>query len=77
MSFAYNYQRTHDYENKYRATGTNDVGLDNYFLAFANGIQFGRIKTYDNETLSESYEYLGNNFGFPFTSLPGISRLRN
>lgn len=66
LSFAYNYQRTHDYENKYRATGTNDkVGLDNYFLAFANGIQFGRIKTYDNETLSESYEYLGNNFGFP------------
>ena len=37
LSFAYNYQRTHDYENKYRATGTNDkVGLDNYCLLYTS-----------------------------------------
>ena len=65
LSFAYNYQRTHNYQNKLRASGVNkNTGLDDYFLAFANGIQYGRIKTYDNETLSESYEFLGNNFGF-------------
>ncbi len=65
LSFAYNYQRTHNYEYKFRASGVNkNSGLDDYFLGFANGVQYGRIKTYDNETLSESYEFLGNNFGF-------------
>ena len=65
LSFAYNYQRTHNYENKFRASGINkNAGLDDYFLAFANGVQYEKIKTYDNETLSESYEFLGNNFGF-------------
>ena len=66
LSFAYNYQRTQSFEDKYRASGANNNnnGLDDYFLAFADGVQYGRIKTYENETLSESYEYLGNNFGF-------------
>ena len=65
LSFAYNYQRTQSFEDKYRASGANNKnGLDDYFLAFADGVQYGRIKTYENETLSQSYEYLGNNFGF-------------
>ena len=45
LSFAYNYQRTHNYQNKLRASGVNkNNGLDDYFLAFAKGIQYGELR---------------------------------
>ena len=34
------------------------------FLNYANGIAFREIKTYDDEDLSQSYKYLGENNGF-------------
>lgn len=38
--------------------------MDDYFLAFANGVPYGDIKTYDDEPLSSSYRFLGENRGF-------------
>ena len=38
--------------------------MDDYFLAFANGSPYQDIKTYDDEDLSQSYKYLGENIGF-------------
>ncbi len=65
LIFAYNYQKTQSFDYKYNAIGTNPSrGIDNYFLNYAQGIPYRDIRTYDDESLSESYEYLGNNLGF-------------
>ena len=65
LTFAYNYQIEHSFNSKFNARGTNpNRGLDDYFLAFANGIPYQDIKTYDDEDLSQSYKYLGENIGF-------------
>ena len=65
LTFAYNYQGDHLFDTKYNARGTNpNRGLDDYFLSFANGISYSQIKTYDDESLAESYRYLGENNGF-------------
>ena len=65
LTFAYNYQDENPFNSKFNARGTNpNRGLDDYFLAFANGIPYRDIKTYDDEDLSQSYKYLGENNGF-------------
>jgi hypothetical protein len=65
LTFAYNYQDENTFNSKFNAGGTNpNRGLDDYFLAFANGIPYRDIKTYDDEDLSQSYKYLGENNGF-------------
>ena len=65
ICFAYNYQNNLNFDSKYNIIGTNNLkSLDDYFLFHADGIEFGSIKTYDDETLSESYQYLGNQLGF-------------
>ncbi len=65
LTFAYNYQGDHLFNAKYNARGTNpNKGLDDYFLSFANTISYSQIKTYDDESLSQSYKYLGENSGF-------------
>lgn len=65
LAFAYNYQNERIFDNKYNAIGTNTTrGLDDYFLAFAQEIPFRDIKTYDDESIASSYQYLGENIGF-------------
>ena len=65
LAFAYNYQQESNFISKFNAKGTNPIsGLDHYFLNYANGIAFREIKTYDDEDLSQSYKYLGENNGF-------------
>ena len=65
LTFAYNYQNEHSFNSKFNARENNpNRGLDDYFLAFANGIPYQDIKTYDDEDLSQSYKYLGENNGF-------------
>lgn len=65
LALAYNYQNERVFNSQYNALGTNTTrGLDDYFLAFAQGIPFKEIKTYDNESIASSYQYLGENIGF-------------
>lgn len=65
LTFAYNYQNEHNFNSKFNARGVNpNRGLDDYFLAFANGIPYKDIKTYEDENISQSYKYLGENNGF-------------
>ena len=65
ISLGYNYQNERIYNDKYNAIGENpNRGLDDYFLFFANGVPYEDIKTYDNEPLSTSYRFLGENRGF-------------
>ena len=65
LTFTYNYQHEQFFNAKFNAIATNpNKGLDDYFLAFANGIPYSDIKTYDDETISQSYQILGENNGF-------------
>ena len=65
IALAFNYQNDRIYDNKYNAIGINpNRGLDDYFLAYANGVRFQDIKTYDDESISDSYRYLGEQRGF-------------
>lgn len=65
LTLAYNYQNTQLFNAKFNAIGTNsNRSLDDYFLFFANGVPFSQIRTYDDEPLSQSYKYLGENFGY-------------
>jgi long-subunit fatty acid transport protein len=65
LTIGYNYQNTELFNAKFNAKGTNsNRGLDDYFLFFTNGVPFSQIKTYDDEPLSQSYKYLGENFGY-------------
>ncbi len=65
LTFAYNFQFENNFNTKYHSIGVNaNKSLDNYFLAYADGVPFEDIKTYDNETISSSYQFLGDNRGF-------------
>ncbi|MDB2314833.1 outer membrane protein transport protein [Flavobacteriaceae bacterium] len=65
LTFAFNFQNTQIFNDKFNAIGTNsNKSLDDYFLFFADGVPFSQIKTYDNEPLPQSYKYLGENFGY-------------
>ena len=65
LSLAYNHKKEQIFDNKFNAIGVNsNRSLEDYFLAFANGIPYSDIKTYDDERLSDSYRYLGENRGF-------------
>ena len=82
LTFAYNYQDENTFNSKFNARGTNpNRGLDDYFLAFANGIPYRDIKTYDDEDLSQSYKYLGESNGFgsqqAFWDIKAMSSIRS
>ena len=65
LSLALNHQKERVYDNKFNAIGVNsNRSLDDYFLAFANGVPYSDIKTYDDEELYDSYRFLGDNRGF-------------
>ena len=65
LTLAYNYQKEQLFDAKFNAVGTNpNRSLDDYFLYFADGIPYSDIKTYDEESISQSYQYLGENRDF-------------
>ncbi|MCB4808229.1 outer membrane protein transport protein [Tamlana sp. 62-3] len=49
--------------------GTNEVlspanSIAGYFFLHADGLRLDEIKKFDDESFSEAYQYIGNNFGF-------------
>jgi len=64
FSIGYSMNRLNDYNNTYNFKGKNSKGIDNYFLKYANGIHLNDLLVYENETISDAYKYIGDNFGF-------------
>ncbi|MEC4003899.1 outer membrane protein transport protein [Flavobacterium sp. SUN052] len=64
LGLAVNYENTKNLDNSLFSAGTNaNNSVDNYFLSYANGVQFGNLNNYyfDELYYNEQQAYLGYN----------------
>ncbi|GLB50589.1 OmpP1/FadL family transporter [Neptunitalea lumnitzerae] len=65
LSFGVNYDLTNNYSNSNFIAGINpNNGIDQYFLAYANGIELSNLDLLQNESIDDLYQYLGEYYGF-------------
>ncbi|MFD2518080.1 OmpP1/FadL family transporter [Salinimicrobium flavum] len=64
FSLAFNYSKTADFEDDFLAKGMNDRTFNNYFLGYAQGIPLDLLTPLANESVSDLYSYLGEEYGF-------------
>lgn len=65
FSLGINYKPTSQFEESYIARGTSRNSIDEYFLNYANGIELDLLQLRNNESISDLYSFLGENYGFP------------
>ncbi|SFR52789.1 Outer membrane protein transport protein (OMPP1/FadL/TodX) [Robiginitalea myxolifaciens] len=59
-----NYELVRNFDNRVRAVGSTAIGLDNYFLNFAQGVPLGPLRVQDGETIADAYLDIGGGLGF-------------
>jgi len=64
IGFAFNYQKTANFNNAFEADGYNSIGVDQYFLNNAQGFELSNFQIRSDENESDLYLYLGENIGF-------------
>ncbi|MGB5942864.1 MAG: transporter [Leeuwenhoekiella sp.] len=64
LTLGFNYNRTNNYNTNYRVSGISNLSIDSYFLGFADGVSLDLLKTQDNESIGDLYQFLGENFSF-------------
>ena len=64
IAFAFNYQKTANFDSAFEAEGYNQNGIDNYFLDNAHGYLLENFQLMDNENESDLYDYLAEEYGF-------------
>ena len=64
ISFAFNYQKTANFNDAFEADGYNSTGVDQYFLNNAQGFELSNFQIRSDENESDLYLYLGENVGF-------------
>lgn len=65
ISLGLNVQNNGNYYSNFFATGTNTTrGIADYFVSFANGQALGDIAQLPGESDTDTYLFLGENFGF-------------
>ena len=52
------------FENQFTLNGVNSNSIADYFLYYADGIDFENIQLYDDESIAEVYRLLGNDIGY-------------
>ncbi|TBW27526.1 OmpP1/FadL family transporter [Gramella sp. KN1008] len=65
FSLGINYNSTSIYDENYVVRGTSSNSIDQYFLDYANGIDLDLLQLRDDESISDLYSFLGENYGFP------------
>ena len=55
VSVGINFQKIIQYDQKATVNGNNSNGIDNYFLHYADGLEFQNLPLYDEETPNEVY----------------------
>ena len=66
LSFAFNYNKTANYDNNFSAIGVNpNRGIDQYFLFYAQGKYLNDISRLDGETFNTAYVDIGDFSGYP------------
>ena len=54
-SLAFNYDLVNNFSNEFFARGNSNEGIDNYFLAYAQGQPLGPLFVQDGELIEEAY----------------------
>ncbi|MCM8567902.1 outer membrane protein transport protein [Gramella jeungdoensis] len=65
FSLGINYNSTSLYDENYVARGTSSNSIDQYFLNYADGIELDLLQLRNDESISDLYSFLGENYGFP------------
>lgn len=66
FSFAFTFNKTANFDNRYGVTGSNpNRGVDQYFLFFAQGKRLDQISRLDDETFNQAYIEVGEYNGYP------------
>ncbi len=58
------YDKTASYDDQWFASGINNNSIDNYFLAYAQGLRLDEISAFPGETISQAYGEIGSFYGF-------------
>src|SRR5690606_19622744 len=64
LAVAFNYDMVQNFDNEFVASGSTSLGIDNYFLNFAQGEPLGPLRTQEGELVEEAYLDIGANMGF-------------
>lgn len=64
ISFAVNYDMVQQFNNEIAVSGNSSEGIDNYFLAFAQGTPLGSILIQGDELIEDAYLDIGASSGF-------------
>lgn len=58
------YDKTANHDDQWFANGRNTNSIDNYFLAYAQGLRLDEISALPGETISQAYGEIGSIYGF-------------
>ncbi len=64
ISAAINVNRISNYDQEASISGNGRNSIAEYFLYYADGINFEDIQLYDDETIADIYRFLGDEIGF-------------
>ncbi|MDC6366751.1 MULTISPECIES: OmpP1/FadL family transporter [Flavobacteriaceae] len=64
MALAFNYDMVQNYDNEFFAAGNTSLGIDNYFLNFAQGQALGPLRVQQGEFIENAYLDIGSSLGF-------------
>ncbi|MBI6120021.1 OmpP1/FadL family transporter [Salegentibacter maritimus] len=64
FSLSVNYEQTNNFDDAYIATGVSQNSIDSYFLSHAEGVPLDLLQTREDESISDLYAYLGENYDF-------------
>lgn len=64
IAVGFNYDQTGNYNDFWQARGINSRSIDQFFLNNANGLPLGEISAFDDESLNEAYQNIGDTYGY-------------
>lgn len=64
FTLALNYDLSSNFRNRYYVAGSSTQGIDNYFLAFAQGVPLNQLQVGEDEFIEDVYLDIGSQLGF-------------
>lgn len=64
LALAVNYDLVRNFDNEVVVRGNSPVGLDQYFLTYAQGVPLGPLRVGENEFIEDAYLDIGGSLGF-------------
>lgn len=64
LALAFNYDMVQNFDDRFVAEGNTALGIDNYFLNFAQGQALGPLRVQQGEFIEDAYLDIGSGLGF-------------